>query len=275
MASKRGLTPYLAEIALVGTTMIVAILGFWTIYVGPEADPQPRHHLHFATTFAWMALIMTQLILLVRGRPAGHRRVGLAVLAAAPPLLAAVAMLTVGSAYRGWTSGEGDFLIVQNILGTVWLAAFLMLAFVFRQKRKLHGAFLMATLLLFLGPALFFALLAFAPPFRIEGPETFYRFGTAAMTGQGIILVIAVLFFLRDRRNNWPYLVAAASFMVGEALKALLQREGLIDPLTRFTGSLSEVWAFGLSFFALLAVLAGAVLPQRLRRRPATTRVGD
>jgi hypothetical protein len=272
MDTKRGSNPYRAEIGLVMATMLVATLGFWTIYVGPDADPQPRHHLHFVTTFSWMALLMTQLILLVRGRPSDHRRIGLTVLAAAAPLLASVALLTVGSAYRGWSSGEGDFLIVQNILGTIWLGAFLVLAFVLRRRRKLHGAFLMATLLLFMGPALFFALLAFAPPFRIEGPDTFYRFGTAAMTGQAIITVTAVLFFLRDRRNNWPYLLAAASFVVGEVLKILLQREGLIDPLTRFTGSLSQAWAFGLCFVGLLAVLAAILVPQRLRGRSVTER---
>ena len=202
-----------------------------------------------------MALLLGQLILLRRGRPKDHRRIGLAVVVAAPPLLGSVALLTVGSAYRGWTSGEGDFLIVHNILGTFWLGAFLVLAFVFRARRRLHGAFLMSTLLLFLGPALFFALLSFAPPFRIEGPDTFYRFGTAAMTGQAIILLIAVAFFYRDRRNNWPYLVAAISFQIGEALKLLLGKQDLIDPLTRFTASLSQAWAFATGFGLLVAFL--------------------
>lgn len=257
-----GPKSYLAEFALVLATMIVAVLGFWAIYAGPEADPQPRHHLHLITTFAWMALLFVQLVLLSRGKSIHHRRIGQAVVLAAPPLLGSVALLTVGSAYRGWTSGEGDFLIVQNILGTFWLGAFVALAFVFRKRRALHGAFLLSTLLLFLGPALFFALLAFAPPFQIEGPETFYRFGTAAMTGQAIILVIAVVFFFRDRRNNWPYLLAAISFQVGEGLKLWLSRNDLIDPLTRFTGSLGQGWAFATGFGVLLILLLASVRPE-------------
>lgn len=260
----RKATSYRAEMVLVLFVMAVGLLGFWTIYVGEAADPRPHHHLHLVTTFGWMALLLTQLVFLSRGQPSAHRRLGLAVLMAAPLLLASVAFLTVHSAHRGIVSGEGDFLIVQNVLGTLWLAAMLALAFIFVKRRKLHGAFLMSTLLLFLGPAIFFALLAFAPPFRIEGPETFHRFGLAAMTGQLVILAIALTFFLMDRRNNWPYLLAASSFLAAEALKLWLTRSGLIDPLTRFIGEMSQGWTFTVGFVLLLAILA-------VRLRPAFT----
>ena len=252
---------YRAEMALVFFTMGVGLLGFRSIFVGERADPQPHHVLHIVTTFGWMGLLLTQLILLARKRRSDHRRIGLAVLFAAPLLLASVAFLTVHSAHRGLTSGEGDFLIVQNVVGTLWLAVTLVLAFVFAKRRKLHGAFLMSTLILFLGPALFFALLAFAPPFRIEGPDTFYRFGLVAMTGQGIILLIAIAYFLRDRRNNWPYLLAAASFLIAEGLKAWLTGADLIDPLTRLTGELGRGWAFAVGFALLLAILAARLRP--------------
>lgn len=261
---------YRAEKALVLFTMVVGVLGFWSIYVGERADPQPHHHLHLLTTFGWMGLLLIQLSLLSRRQPRVHRRIGLAVLFAAPLLLASVALLTVHSAHRGLVSGEGDFLIVQNVLGTFWLAAMLVLAFVFAKRRKLHGAFLMSTLILFLGPALFFALLAFAPPFRIEGPETFYRFGLAAMTGQAVILLIALGFFFRDRRNNWPYLLAAASFLVAEGLKQWLTGAELIDPLTRFTGELSRGWAFAIGFLLLLAILAMRLRPNFVGPRLAS-----
>ncbi|UUR09512.1 hypothetical protein [Sphingomonas glaciei] len=225
----------------------------FTIYAGEGANPQRHHHLHLATTFGWMGLLLAQLLLLSRGRTTVHRRIGLVVLIAAP-LLASVALLTVHSAHRGIQSGEGDILIVQNVLGTFCLAAMLALAFIFAKRRKLHGAFLMSTLLLFPGPALFFALLAFAPPVRIEGPETFYRFGFAAITGQGLIPVIPAYFFVRDRRNNWPYLLAAGGFLAAEALKVWLTQARLIDPLTRLTGELSQGWAFAIGLMLLLAI---------------------
>lgn len=261
---------YAAEFLLVGATMAVGLLGFWEVYLGPDASPQPHHHLHIAVTYLWMGLLLAQLILLARGNRALHRRLGLAVLAAGPLLVAMAALLTVHSAQRAIETGQADFLIVQNILGTIWLSLMLVLAFALKKRRKVHGAALSSTLILLLGPALFFALIAFAPPFRIEGPETFYRFGMAAMTGQAIIVVIALLMLFRDRRNNWPYVLAAASFFVGEGLKAWLTSMNLIDPLTRNVAGPNQALTFVLALAITAALLAITVLPPRKKIMTAT-----
>lgn len=262
---------YAAEFTLVLLTMVVGFLGFWSLYVGESASAQPHHHLHVATTFTWMALLFAQLILLARGRWTQHRRLGLAVLVAAPVLVASTAMLTVHSAHRAVVAGEPDALLVQNVTGTAWLAVTLCLAFALKARRKVHGALLASTLILFLGPALFFSLIAFAPPFRIEGPETFYRFGTAAMTGQAIILVLAVLLFAKDWRNGWPYLLAASSFLVAEAIRATLTGLDLIDPLLRIVGAPGRTVAFGVTLVVMALVLAALVLPRPARPLGART----
>jgi hypothetical protein len=258
--------PYAAELLLVLFTMVVGVLGFWTIYAGPEADPQPHHHLHVATTFGWMGLLLGQLLFLARGKRASHRRFGLAVLIVGPLLVASAALLTVHSARSALASGEEDFLIVQNVLGTFWVALILFMAFAFKKRRKLHGALLSSTLILLLGPALFFVLIAFAPPFRIEGPETFYRFQMAGMTGLAFILLVVLLLFAKDRRNNWPYLFAAASYVLGEAGKAMLGGLGLIDPLTRTVATPSEAAAFIVALAIMLALLVRTVLPATPRK---------
>ena len=253
--------PYAAELMLVLSTMLVGVLGFWSIYAGPRADPQPHHHLHVATTFGWMGLLLAQIALLARGKWKSHRSLGLAVLFAGPLLVASAALLTVHSARSALASGEEDFLIVQNVLGTLWLALILFMAFALKKRRKVHGALLCSTLILFLGPALFFALIAFAPPFRIEGPETFYRFQTAGMTGSAIILLVVLLLFAKDRRNNWPYLFAASSYLLGEAGKATLGRLDLIDPLTQTVAIPSEPVAFIVALAIMVAVLLRTALP--------------
>lgn len=259
---------YGAEFGLIGATLVIGALGFWNIYLGPSADPQPHHHLHIATTYLWLGLLLTQLVLLASGNASQHRRLGLAVLAAGPLLVASAALLTVHSAQRAIASGEPDFLIVQNVIGTAWLALVLLLAFVLKRRRKLHGALLMSTLVLFLGPALFFALLAFAPPFRIEGPETFYRFQTAAMTGQVIIAAVVLAMFLRDRRSGWPYLLAGGSYLVAEAAKAWLTHLELIDPLTRLVATPGKAAAFLVALALVAALLAALVWPRGSGRHP-------
>lgn len=266
--------PYAAELTLLSLTMVVGLLGFWNIYFGQGADPQPHHYLHVATTYIWMGLLFTQMVLLSRGQRARHRLWGLAVLAAGPLLVASAALLTVHSANSALASGEEDILIVQNVLGTFWLALVLLLAFVLKRRRKVHGALLCSTLILFLGPALFFALLTFAPPFRIEGPETFYRFQTAGQTGLAIILAIVLLLLIKDWRHNWPYLFAAASYLLAEAMKAWLTRLDLIDPLTRLVGAPTEASTF-LAAFAIVAALLATTVLLRERQKPSASLVRD
>ena len=263
---------YPFEYALIAAVALISVLGFWDIYVGPRADPQAHHHLHVATVFMWMGLLLVQLRLIDKGRRRTHRKLGLAVLAAGPLLVATTAMLTVHSAHRGVVSGEGDFLIVQNVMGTIWLALLISLAFVFKKRRKLHAALLLSTLLLFMGIALFFALIAFAPPFQIQGPETFYRFQTAAITGQAITLAAGLLFFVRDMRNGWPFLLAPLSFGMNEGIRMFLTRYGLIDPLTQAVGGISQVLTFVATFAFLLALLVATALPAARTRRLAPSR---
>lgn len=264
-ASMTGGSRYSFEYLLIAAVALISVLGFWDIYIGSRPDPQRHHHLHVATSLMWMALLLFQLRLVDTGNRKTHRKRGLMVLAAAPLLVATTAMLSVHSAHQGVVSGEGDFLIIQNIMGTVWLALLIVLAFAFKKRRKLHAAFLMSTLLVFMGIALFFALVSFAPPFRIEGPETFYRFQTAAMTSQVITLAVGLLFFVRDVRNGWPFLLAALSFAVNGAIRRLLSERDLIDPLTALVGGMSQAVTFVATFALVFSLLAATALPRRSR----------
>jgi hypothetical protein len=158
-------------------------------------------------------------------------------------------------------SGEGDFLIVQNVMVTLELATLIVLAFLLKKRRKLHGSLLLSTALLFMGIALFFAMISFVPQFRIEGPETFYRFQTAGTTGQLICLAAGALFFVRHRRNGWPFLVAGGCFLVNEGIRALLASFALIDPLTRAVGSINQPLTFIATFALIFSLLAVTALP--------------
>lgn len=265
----KGVNQHLFEYLLIAAVMLISVLGFWDIYFGANSDPQPHHHLHVATAFMWMCLLLFQLTLIGRGRYETHRKLGVIVLVAGPLLVATTAMLSVHSAHRGLVSGEGDALIVQNVMGTLELGLLIFLAFLLKKRRKLHGSFLLSTAILFMGVALFFALLSFVPQFRIEGPETFYRFQTAAMTGQGICLFVGLLFFLKDFRSGWPFLLAALSFPLNEVIRTSLTSFDLIDPFTEFVGSMSKPLTFLVSFALLLSLLAATALPNA--RRPRVT----
>ena len=263
---------YIFEIALIAAAILISVLGFWNIYFGAEADPQPHHYLHFATVFIWMGLLLAQLILIVRRSYQMHRKVGLAVLVAGPLLVATTAMLAVRSAHKGVVSGEGDFMIVQNVLTTVELGLLIFLAFLLKNRRKLHGSLLLSTTILFIGIALFFALTSFVPPFMIdgpafgiEGPETFDRFQMAGTAGQVTCFVVGVLFFIRDPRNAWPFLAVGVCFPLNGAIYSQLMSLGLIDPLTEMVGSTSQTLTFVATFAFLFSLLVATALPRRDR----------
>ncbi len=101
---KRG--QYLFEFALIAAVVLISVLGFWDIYIGPEAEAKPHHHLHIVTVFIWIGLLLTQLTLISKGNYASHRTIGLAVLVAGPLLVATTAMLSVGWRTAGWSRAK-------------------------------------------------------------------------------------------------------------------------------------------------------------------------
>ena len=256
---------YSLEFGLIAAVILIMVLGFWDIYFGADADAQPHHHLHIAAAFIWMALLLAQLILIVRRSYQAHRKVGLAVLVAGPLLVATTAMLAVRSAHKGVVSGEGDFMIIQNVMTTLELGVLIFLAFLLKNRRKLHGSLLLSTTILFMGIALFFALISFVPQFQIEGFEASDRFQRAGTTAQLTGLAVGLLFFIRDPRNGWPLLVAGFCLPLNGAIHSMLTSLGLIDPLTEIVGSMSQTLTFIATFALLFSLLAATALPRRAR----------
>ena len=251
----KNLKKYVLEYSLILCTLLLSIGGFWNIYFGAESNPTRYQTLHVVTSLIWLFLLLYQLDAIAKNRYLVHRKVGLAILFLGTFLVASTALLSVHSAYKGLVSGEGDFLIVQNVMGTLELAFIILMAFILKKNRKLHGAFLLSTALLFLGIALFFTMLGFVPQFRIEGPDTFYRFGIAAAIGRYVCFSIGLLFFLKDRRNGWPLLLVGSFFIINDYINTLLNNYELIRPLTEFVGSLNEPATFVGTFAVLLILL--------------------
>lgn len=254
---------HLPEFLLLLAALFLTVTGFWNIYLGPGSDPDRFQHAHLLTVSVWLLLLLYQLKLVRENRFQDHRKVGLAVLVLAPVLVSTVALLSVHSAHKGLASGEGDFLIVQNVGVTLQLAFLILLAFVMRRRRNLHGALLMSTALLFLGIALFFTLISFVPAFRIEGPETFYRFATAGAVGRYVCLAAGLFFFLKDWKNGWPMLLAGSFFSLNELIREYLEARSLLAPLTEFVGSFSQPFTFVACFVTMLALLVATGIPSR------------
>lgn len=261
---------YSPESFLLGAAALLTVSGFWSTYFGAESGANAYHHLHVATNLIWLSLLICQFSLIGSGNYSTHRRMGLWVLGAAPLLVASAALLSVESARNGLESGRGDFMIVQNVMGTLELGLIIFLAFALRRRRQLHASFLVSTALLFMGIALFFTLIGWVPGFRIEGPETFHRFGKALTTVQYASLAIGLLFCAKNPGHKWPFLLVGAFSLLNEFIKSSLAQRDLIQPLTEFVGSIDQPLAFIGSFLVvILSLVATGILkrsPERARQ---------
>jgi hypothetical protein len=120
-----------------------------------------------------------------------------------------------------------------------------------------------------MGIAMFFSLIGFVPGFKIEGPETFHRFAKALTTIQYACLAIGFIFFVKNPRSGWPFLLVGSFFLFNEFVKSLLARRDLIQPLTEIVASASQPLAFTGSFVSLLLLLAATGMLKARPKRPA------
>lgn len=262
---------YTLEIAFLLLAIGLALAGFSGLYLGAQARANAYHHLHVATSLGWLALLLGQLVLLRQRRFQHHRAIGLSIFAAGPLLVATSVLLSVHSASRDAVAGRADAMVVQNVTVTLELALLLWLAFSLRRRREVHGALLLGTALLFMGIALFFTLIAFVPGYRIEGPGTFHRFAEAGEAGALATAGIGLLFFLRNRRTGWPWLLAGSFFLLNGMLQGWVARNDATLALTRIVAAVDPVVAFGLSLVGFAGLLALAwKLPHRGSARPGT-----
>jgi hypothetical protein len=154
---------YVFEYLLIITTILLTVSGFWNIFFGADAKPNRYQTIHVIINFSWLFLMLYQLSLIGNKQAIKHKRVGLSILFFGPLLFAQVALLAIHSAHRGLVSGEGDFMIVQNVLAPIEIGLIILFAFILKKRRKIHGAFLISTVVLMLGISIFFLLLSVAP----------------------------------------------------------------------------------------------------------------
>jgi len=249
-------TSYTAEIILLSTILLVSLGGFWHLFLGENSSPEPHHFLHLFTSLIWLLLLLIQVIYISKRKFLVHRKLGLSIFIIAPLTVATVAYLSVHSASRALATGQPDILIVQNVMITLELAAVIILAFLLMKNRSIHGNLLLSSAVFFLGIALFFSLMGFVPQLKIEGPDTFYRFGVASSIAKMICAGIGLVFFLKNWKIGWPWLLVPAFFYLNDFINSKLHQFDKVQPLTEWVGSMSE----GLTFLFALIICTGLLL---------------
>lgn len=261
---------YTLEIAFLVVVIALSLVGFSSLGRGDHVALTGYQVLHVITTLSWLLLLLGQLVLIHQRRFDGHRTIGKCIWFTGPFLIASLTLLTVHSASKEVAAGTVDDLVVQNVTFTLEVALLVFLAFMLRRNRKVHGSLLLGTALMFLVIALFFTLISYVPGYRIEGPETFSRFAKSGQMAALIGCVIGLLFFLKNFRTGWPWLLVSAFLILNGYLQMVVDQSGRTQPLTGLVGSIGEMPAFGFGLTISVALLWIAWTAGTTQRREAS-----
>ncbi len=259
---------YTLEILFLLVVLALSLAGFSSIFLGKH-EPTAFQFLHIVTSLAWLLLLLSQLLLIRQARFQSHRTIGKSIFFAGPVLVATLTLLTVHSAANDAVADRADFMVVQNVLVALEVALLVLLAFVLRKNRAVHGALLLSTALLFMGIALFFTLISYVPG---------YGFAKAAQACSLVVGVTGLAFFLRNWRTGWPWLLAGALFVINGLLQMTVAGMNGTKPLTLWVASIGRATAFGVSlaiFLALLCVAWRIEATKRTSRALPTERSGS
>lgn len=241
---------YSLEFVFLLMVIAVSLVGFSSLWADESAKLTPYHGLHIVTSVAWLFLLLYQLVLTRQQQFRRHRAVGKLIFVAGPLLVASLTLLSVNSAAKEAAVGEGDSLLVQNFVTSMQVALLIFLAFALRRNREVHASFLMSTSLLFMGIALFFTFISYVPGYKVEGPETFYRFAKAGQTISIVALIVGIVFFLKSWRTGWPWLISGSFLTLNGLLQVYLDKTDQTKALTQLVASIGR----GPSFFVSLIV---------------------
>lgn len=136
--------------------LATAIAGFWGSYFTRLAQNDLVRHVHAATAFAWVLLLIVQAWLMRRRSMASHRLLGRASLALAPLfVVSGLFMVQQMLAHPSpFAQAFGTQLTFIDLTTLAWFAIAYLLALRHRRETPLHARYMASTALLVLPPAL-------------------------------------------------------------------------------------------------------------------------
>jgi hypothetical protein len=153
--SGRGIYVFMA-----GLFAVVALVGFaprsGAILAGDLPVPPPVIHIHAGLMVAWLALLLTQTLLMASGRPDTHRRLGLVALALGPCLIAGMIAATIwkfGDRFGHGAAGPAANMLLLQARAIIYFALFFLWGALVRKNHPETHKRMMVLATLVLVPA--------------------------------------------------------------------------------------------------------------------------
>jgi phosphoglycerol transferase MdoB-like AlkP superfamily enzyme len=202
----------------------MTVLAFWPGYFSRLGTAKIAWHIHAITATVWPLLLAAQSWSIDRGHRARHRSLGLAIFLLVPLFLVgaagvehSMAMATASGKdpfYKLWGSPLG----LHDLIGSAAFLLFSVMALKDRRNVARHAAWLLATPVLLIGPALARVYNAHLPGLIITGPQDFPLFRWSVHLGGLTGVAIALSLWSRHRRHGQPWLMVATIIVLQSLL---------------------------------------------------------
>lgn len=248
--------------------LAAALWAFWPGYLSKLPESSAAFHLHGLTGFLWMVLLIGQSLTIHSGRNTLHRTLGLSVFALFP-VFTAGGLLVVHTMAKATAAGDlfyqtyGARLGAIDFFSTIAIVVLVWAALRQRRNSRLHAGYMLSTAFFLVMPVVG-RILADYPPFLVEGPATFYKFGHAVHASVAATTLFALALWLRNRANT-PMLIIAALVASESLLLEVVGRTEAWKAVFFALGDASPVAHAVVGWtVAVLAMLAGwGVAPLR------------
>ncbi|MEM1187960.1 MAG: hypothetical protein AAGI72_05520 [Pseudomonadota bacterium] len=171
------------------------------------------HHLHGITATLWIVLVAAQNWTAHQGKWNWHVRSGIASMALVPVFTAGGLLVTQHMLRTESLFNElfGHALSVADLVASGAFVILYTLALRNRRTPDVHARYMLATVILLIGPSLARFLVSFVPGFLVRSAETLPRFGTALDVSFTAATALCLILILKDfaaARPLGPFLAA-------------------------------------------------------------------
>jgi hypothetical protein len=234
---RKPVTPFAwgLPIALIGAT--ATVVGFAPTFFSRLDKVDLAHLVHGWTMTGWIALVLTQVLLIRSRRYRWHRILGWSSVALFVLMVATslhmIALMLSGKSHLPFEAAK--FFAYSDMVDTPLLVILFGCAIYFRKDRQLHARLVTATVLTSIVPAL-------ARMFNIMIWRSFAGLYHAMHPTYLLILGVLAAAIYVDHRNGrvrWPLPLAFGWFVVVYATQWVMMQAPLYDALARRIGALA------------------------------------
>ncbi|MEM7763346.1 MAG: hypothetical protein AAF290_04645 [Pseudomonadota bacterium] len=255
----------------VGAFMLLTVAAFLPSYFAVLPTAPWVHHLHGMTASAWILLLMTQNWSAHRRRWRLHAWSGRASLVLLPIFTAGGLLVTQHTLLKDtqFKALFGEALSIADLIVSAAFVLFYALALKHRRTPDRHARYMLATLILLVGPSLSRFFANFVPGFLVRSLETLPNFGAALDVSFVLLCAYCLILVFRDYRTNKPIAPFSAALAASVAMIGGFYGVGYTEAYARFAAWFAAQPAALIALFGVIVSVLASLWGWNAGKRPS------